>query len=286
MTALFVFGYGYSSAQTARGGGFSRVIGTVRTPEKAARLAQAGVEARLFGPEGVDPRIADDLAGVERLLVSIPPGPDGDPALAAFGAAIAASERLEAIVYFSTIGVYGDSGGAWIDADTAPAPENPRGTARVAAETAWLDLGAKTGKRVMVLRLGGIYGPGRNPILSVRDGSARRIVKPGQVFNRIHVADIAQAARAAFVRGAAGRIYDVVDDEPAPPQDVVAHAAALAGLEPPPEVPFAEADLTPMGRSFYSSSKRVRNTRLREELGVELMYPTYREGLGALVDAP
>jgi nucleoside-diphosphate-sugar epimerase len=138
---------------------------------------------------------------------------------------------------------------------------------------------------VAILRLGGIYGPGRNPILQLRAGTARRIVKPGQVFNRIHVADIAQAVLAAFARAPAGRIYNVVDDAPAPPQDVVAYAAALIGVEPPPEIPFEEADLSPMGRSFYSNNKRVSNARLRGELGVELLYPGYREGLAALAEA-
>lgn len=282
MPSLFVFGYGYTSAETARSGDFAPVIGTVRTPEKAARLDAEGIGARVFGPDASDPRIPDDLARTERLLVSIPPGPAGDPALAAYGDAIAAAPRLDAIVYLSTIGVYGDSGGAWIDEETPPAPEKERGTARVLAEEAWLDLGARTGKRVLVLRLGGIYGPGRNPIRTVLEGKARRIVKPGQVFNRIHVADIAQAIRAAFERGPAGRIVNVVDDEPAPPQDVVAHAAGIAGMPVPPDIPFEEADLTPMGRSFYSTSKRVRNTRLKQELGVRLLYPSYREGLAAL----
>lgn len=282
VAVLFTFGHGYSAAETAQRGAFPRAIGTVRTPEKAARLEAAGVEARLFGPGVADPRIGEDLARASRVLISIPPTEEGDSVRAAFGEAIAASPRIESIVYLSTIGVYGDAGGGLVDEDTPPEPESARAWARLSAETQWLALGARSGKRVAVLRLGGIYGPGRNPILQLKAGTARRIVKPGQVFNRIHVADIAQAVLAAFERAPAGRTYNVVDDLPAPPQDVVAYAAEVAGLEPPPEIPFEEADLTPMGRSFYGASKRVSNARLREELRVSLIYPTYREGIAAL----
>ncbi|MGJ3264776.1 MAG: SDR family oxidoreductase [Salinarimonas sp.] len=286
MTDLFAFGHGYSAAEVVRRAAFSRVVGTARTPEKTAALERAGVAARLFGPDGADPRISEDLARARRLLLSIPPRDGEDPALAAFGAAIAAAPQLESIVYLSTIGVYGDAAGGWVDEDTPTAPKSGRAEDRLAAEEAWCALGARAGKRVCVLRLGGIYGPGRNPILQLRAGTARRIVKPGQVFNRIHVADIAQAVLAAFARGRPGGVYNVVDDLPTPPQDVVAHAAELTGIEPPPEVPFEEAELSPMGRSFWSTSKRVSNARLREELGVALIYPSYREGLAALRDAP
>ena len=284
MTVLFTFGHGYSAAEAVRRGAFTRAIGTVRTPDKAERLAATGVEARLFGPDVVDARIGDDLAQADRVLLSIPPTPTGDGVRAAFGEAIAAAPRIECIVYLSTIGVYGDADGGLVDEDTPPAPESARAEARLVAESQWLALGARSGKRVCVLRLGGIYGPGRNPILQLKAGTARRIVKPGQVFNRIHVADIAQAVLAAFARGIGGRIYNVVDDLPAPPQDVVAYAAEVAGLEPPPEIPFEAADLTPMGRSFYGASKRVSNARLRDELGVALIYPTYREGIAALAE--
>ncbi|WP_349370351.1 SDR family oxidoreductase [Salinarimonas sp.] len=280
--ALFTFGHGYSAAEVVRRGSFARAIGTVRSAAKAERLAGEGVEARLFGEDAADPRIPEDLAVADRLLVSIPPGAGGDPALAAYGEAIAASPSIDAIVYLSTIGVYGDAQGGWVDEETPPTAESARAEARLVAEAQWLALGARTSKRVAILRLGGIYGPGRNPILQLRAGTARRIVKPGQVFNRIHVADIAQAVLAAFERAPAGRIYNVVDDAPAPPQDVVAHAAALIGVAPPPEIPFDEAELSPMGRSFYSNNKRVSNARLRAELGVELLYRSYREGLGAL----
>ncbi len=283
VTDLFTFGHGYSAAEVVRRGGFSAVVGTVRTQEKAAALEARGVAARVFGPDGADPRIGDDLARATHLLLSIPPRAGVDPALVAFGEAIAAAPRLASIVYLSTIGVYGDAQGGWVDEDTPTAPKHGRAEDRLAAEEAWCALGTRAGKRVCVLRLGGIYGPGRNPIVQLRAGTARRIVKPGQVFNRIHVADIAQAVLAAFARGRPGGVYNVVDDLPTPPQDVVAHAAELAGLVPPPEVPFEEAELSPMGRSFWSTSKRVSNRRLREELGVDLLYPTYREGLAALL---
>ncbi|WP_372421557.1 SDR family oxidoreductase [Salinarimonas chemoclinalis] len=286
MSVLFGFGFGYSAVETARRGGFSDVVGTVRGAEKAAALEAEGVSARLFGPAGADPRITADLARATHLLLSIPPREGADPALDAYGEAIAAAPRLESIVYLSTIGVYGDARGGWVDEETPTAPKHGRAEDRLAAEEAWCALGARAGKRVCVLRLGGIYGPGRNPVTQLRAGTARRIVKPGQVFNRIHVADIAQAVLAAFVRGRSGRVYNVVDDLPTPPQDVVLHAAEIAGIEPPPEVPFEEAELSPMGRSFWSTSKRVSNRRLREELGVELLYPTYREGIAALPESP
>ncbi|GGK36632.1 SDR family oxidoreductase [Salinarimonas ramus] len=286
MSVLVGFGFGYSAAQTVRQGAFATVVGTVRSPEKAAALEADGITARLFSPENVDPRIEGDLTHATHVLLSIPPRDGVDPALAAFGEAIAAAPRIEAIVYLSTIGVYGDANGGWVDEDTPLAPKHARADARADAEAAWLALGARSGKRVCVLRLGGIYGPGRNPILQLRAGTARRIVKPGQVFNRIHVADIAQAVNAAFVRGRAGGVYNVVDDEPTPPQDVIAYAGEVAGIAPPPEIPFEEAELSPMGRAFWSTSKRVSNRRLREELGVALLYPTYREGITALADAP
>jgi nucleoside-diphosphate-sugar epimerase len=169
-----------------------------------------------------------------------------------------------------------------VDAQTRPVPVSARSRQRVASESAWLALGEAAGIPVQIFRLAGIYGPGRSPLQKLRDGTARRLVKPGQVFNRIHVDDIAAALAAGFAQRCAGAIYDVSDDEPAPPQEVVAFAAALAGIDPPPEEPFDGAELTPMARSFYGENKRVRNTRLRDELGIALAYPTYREGLRAI----
>ena len=281
---LFVFGLGYSAGSFVdrERRRFTRILATVTSAEKARALAAEGIDARVFGPEGRDPRIAEDLRDARALLVSIPPGEGGDPALAAYADAIAAAPQLRWIGYLSTIGVYGDHGGAWIDETTPPNPTSARSRRRLAAEEAWLALGRRTGKPVQVFRLAGIYGPSRNPLAQLAAGTATRIVKPGQVFNRIHVDDIAAAVAASLDRSRAGAVYNVADDEPAPPQDVVAHAARLADVEPPPEIPFDEASLSSMARSFYGETKRVSNRLLKQELGLTLRYPTYREGLAAL----
>ena len=238
-----------------------------------------------FGPEADDPHIAADLADTDVLLVSAPPGADGDPVLARYADAIAAS-RIGWIGYLSTIGVYGDQQGAWIDETPPSAPRSARSRIRVEAESAWLELGVRTGKAVQVFRLSGLYGPGRPPIVKLREGRSQRIVKAGQVFNRIHVDDIATTLLASLDRPRAGAVYNVTDDEPTPPQTVTEHAAALTGLPLPPAIDFETADLSPMARSFYGENKRVRNRLIREELGVALAYPTYREGLAALKDQP
>lgn len=281
---LFVFGLGFTGrrfAEAARSR-FDVVRGTVTGADGAGHIAaRTGFAMRAFGPDADDPRIAGDLADSDALLVSAPPDGGGDPVLPHYGEAIAAS-RIGWIGYLSTIGVYGDQGGAWIDETTPPAARSERTRARVAAEEAWLALGARTGKAVHIFRLAGIYGPGRNPIVKVREGRSQRIVKAGQVFNRIHVDDIATTLLASLDRPRPGAIYNVADDEPTPPQVVIEHAARLAGLPPPPEVDFETADLSPMARSFYGENKRVRNALIREELGVRLAYPTYREGLAAL----
>ena len=222
------------------------------------------------------------MAQADALLVSVQPGKANDPVLASFGAAVARSQALRSIVYLSTIGVYGDHGGAWIDESAATEPVNPRQSARIEAEKAWLALGSETGKRVTVLRLAGIYGPGRNALDDLRQGEARRIDKPGQVFNRIHVEDIGRAIAAALDGPGSRRIFNVTDDEPAPAPDVVAYAARLMGLTPPPLIPFAEAEMSPMARTFYSANRRVSNAALRTELGVDLAHPTFRSGLDAL----
>lgn len=282
---LFVFGLGFTGRRFAERERvrFGRLRATVTEPARAEALAaETGLTVRAFGPDSDDPRIADDLADTDVLLVSAPPGRDGDTVLARYGAAIRDS-RVGWIGYLSTIGVYGDHQGAWIDEDTPAVPRSARSRERVAAEAAWLALGAETGKAVQVFRLSGIYGPGRNPIVKVREGKAQRIVKAGQVFNRIHVDDIAATLAASLERPRAGAVYNVTDDEPAPPQVVTEHAARLAGLTVPPEVDFETAELSPMARSFYGENKRVRNRLIREELGVALRYPTYREGLAALV---
>ncbi|MFH6783719.1 MULTISPECIES: SDR family oxidoreductase [Methylobacterium] len=276
---LFVFGLGYTAGHFAERerARFASVTATRQSP-----AAIDGVAVRVFSPDEADPRIAGDLARADAILVSIPPDSGRDPALAAFAEAVAASPARW-IGYLSTIGVYGDQGGAWIDEATPPAPTHQRTRDRVAAEQAWLALGVRTGKAVQVFRLSGIYGPGRNAFEKLRQGKAQRIVKPGQVFNRIHVDDIATVLAASLDRPRPGAVYNVTDDEPAPPQDVTAFAAEIAGLPLPPAVDFDSAALSPMARSFYGENKRVRNRLIREELGVELAFPTYREGLRGLV---
>jgi nucleoside-diphosphate-sugar epimerase len=201
--------------------------------------------------------------------------------LAVHGDDIMTAQSLAWIGYLSTVGVYGDHGGGWVDEETPPHPRAARTAARIAVEKARAEFGRRRHVPVGIFRLAGIYGPGRNPFVKLADDTAHRIIKPGQVFNRIHVADIAATLRAAIAQPAA-RLYNVADDEPSPPQDVVAHAAGLMGVAPPPEVPFADADLSPMARSFYEGNRRVSNRRIRDDLGVRLAYPTYRDGLSAL----
>ena len=281
---LLVFGYGYSAqaiAERLRGSG-TGIAATVRTQAKADLLTRTRIHARMLSDTYCDPAIADDIAACDAILVSIPPDQGGDRVLAAFGEAIAAAPRLRWIGYLSTVGVYGDHTGGWVDETTPVAPREGRSRIRAEAELMWLGFGAARGKAVHLFRLAGIYGPGRNQLAQLAAGTARRIVKPGQVFNRIHVADIAAVIEASLQRPRAGAIYNVSDDEPAPPQDVVGFAAQLCGVAPPPEIPFEQADLTPMGRSFYGENKRVRNTLIQRELGVVLRYPNYREGLTAL----
>ncbi|MCE4226038.1 SDR family oxidoreductase [Methylobacterium sp. C25] len=282
---LFVFGLGYTARHFAERerARFGVVRGTVTETDRAEAIAaETGFAMRTFGPDSDDPRIAADLADTDILLISAPPTQSGDTVLARHRDAIAGS-RISWIGYLSTIGVYGDQGGAWID-ETEPAlPKSGRSKGRLEAEEAWLSLGYEAGKPVQVFRLSGIYGPGRNPITKLREGKSQRIVKAGQVFNRIHVDDIATTLAASIERPRGGAVYNVTDDEPTAPQVVIEHAAEITGLPLPPEVDFETADLSPMARSFYGENKRVRNRLIREELGVRLAYPTYREGLAGLV---
>ncbi|MFV0281210.1 MAG: SDR family oxidoreductase [Rhodoblastus sp.] len=280
---LFIFGVGYCAAAylAANRGDWDEVVGTMRASDKARRAAanMRSVDIMEFGETFVDPRIEGALARSDALIASIPPG-SGDPALRRFGSMIRTA-GIRRIVYLSTLGVYGDAGGGWVDETTPPDPAVSRSMAREKAEREWLEL-ATPDRRVFVLRLAGIYGPGRNAIASLRAGAAQRIVKPGQVFNRIHVADIARTIAACLVANHPGGVINVCDDEPAPPQDVTAWAAKLIGVAPPPEIPFAQAALSPMAASFWATNKRVSNRRLREDLGVKLAYPSFREGLAAL----
>lgn len=275
---LLSIGHGYSARELARqlGSGW-QVTGTTRSPERAAELRAEGVAPVIWPGEDLGPA----LERATHVLSSVPPGPEGDPVIAALGDALKAAPRLRWVGYLSTTGVYGDHAGGWVSEDTAPAPTTERGHARVAAERAWAGLGLP----LHIFRLAGIYGPGRGPFDRLRDGTARRIVKPGQVFSRIHVDDIAQVLAASMAAPAPGAIYNLADDEPAAPQDVTAFAAQLLGMAPPPEVPFEEAGLGPMARGFYSESKRVRNDRIKTDLGVHLRHPDYRAGLAAILEA-
>ena len=289
MATLFCFGLGYSAQHFIAefGGRFERIAGTVTTREKAAAIASAGigghrVEAFVFDGGEPSPQITAAVMAATALLVSVPPS-TSDPVLAQVADTIAGAPQLHALVYLSTVGVYGDHGGAWVDESTSAGPLSERSRERREAELAWAKFGVRTGKPVAILRLAGIYGPGQNALVQVARGTAKRIDKPGQVFNRIHVADIAQAIDAAFAQHANG-IFNVTDDEPTPQGVPIAFAAELLGVAPPPETPFAEAakTMSPMALSFYGESKRVRNHELKRELGVTLRYPTYREGLRAL----
>ncbi len=279
MNSLFCFGLGYTARALARSlqGKDWTIAGTSRDATGAA----AEFPTILFDGQG---GIAGEaLDRVTHILVSVPPDRSGDPVLrCCSGEFIARARQFAWLGYLSTTGVYGDHGGGWVDEDTAPAPLSERARARVAAEDGWLALHCDWAVPVHVFRLAGIYGPGRNQIEAVLNGTAKRIVKPNQVFSRIHVEDIAGVLEASIARPVPGRIYNVADDEPAPPEDVVAFAAELLGRPPPPKLAFEEADLSPMARSFYGESKRVSNRRIKQELGYRLRFPTYREGLKAL----
>lgn len=282
---LFCFGLGYTAvalAETLIGDGW-RVAGTCRSEETARTLSDRGIEAFLFDRERPLADVGRALAGTTHLLSSVPPDKLGDPVFDLHADDIGALPGIAWAGYLSTTGVYGDHDGGWIDETTPLAPSGARGRRRVAAERAWLGLMKRCGTPVHLFRLAGIYGPGRNALVTVKQGRARRIVKPGQVFSRIHRDDIVQTLQASIRNPNPGAAYNVCDDEAAPPQDVIAYACALLGVAPPPEIDFAAAELTPMARSFYDDNKRVRNDRIKAELGVALRWPTYREGLKALL---
>lgn len=276
---LFVFGLGYSATAFARAmkDRAEWIGGTARTDDRLAAIAAEGFTPFPFDGPGIGKAVAD----ATHLLVSVPTGESGDPVLAHYEADIAAAPRLEWIGYLSTVGVYGDYAGAWVSERTTPHPVHARATERLKAEAAWTKLAGARSVPLGVFRLAGIYGPGRNALQNLADGTAHRVTKPGQVFNRIHVDDIVATLTAAAAHPAM-RVYNLADDEPAPQEDVVAYAAGLMNVEPPPAVPFAEADLSPMVRSFYAGNRRVANRRIKEELGVTLRYPNYRDGLTAL----
>ncbi|MGQ0676228.1 MAG: SDR family oxidoreductase [Rhodospirillales bacterium] len=284
---IFCFGLGYSASALAERLSIQgwRVAGTCRTEDKRRALESRGVESFLFADGAPLADAGQALAGTTHLLSSIPPGGRGDPAIGAHAADIAALKTLAWVGYLSTTGVYGDRQGGWVDETTERTPTGERGRRRVAAEDAWLDLRRRHGLPVHLFRLAGIYGPGRSAIDTVKRGQARRIDKPGQVFSRIHVEDIAAVLLASIARPNPGAVYNVCDDDPAPPEAVIAEACRLLGQIPPPLVAYerAQASMSEMARGFYADNKRVSNDRIKKELGVALRYPSYRDGLGALL---
>lgn len=294
MATLVCLGLGYCARHYVGqfGTRFDRVIGTTRSAERAAafgqrRMGGRAVEMLIFDGTASSRELAAAVWEADALLVSAAPADGRDPVLAVLADEIAHAPRLRSVVLLSTLGVYGDSGGAWIDETTETIPTLARrGSARIDAELAWRALGERRKLPVAILRLGGIYGPGQNGMLRLLRGTAHRVAKPGHVSNRIHVYDIAQAIDAAFARRADG-VFNLVDDEPAPPSDQIAFAAHLLGIDPPPEISYAEASklLSPLALSFYDGCIRARNDKLKAVLGVKLRYPTYRDGLRALHEA-
>ena len=280
-----LLGCGYVAsrlAETLREEGW-RISATVRDENAAAALREKGCDVCLFdGAASLPPQA---WQGVTHVLSSIPPDEEGDPALRALGSDLCrTAPHLRWVGYLSTVGVYGDHGGAWVDENSPCRPVSARGKRRLAAERAWLALHERCGLPVHVFRLPGIYGPGRNPLRKALEGARKAlVVKEGQVFSRIHVDDLVSALVLSMNAPRPGAIYNVVDDEPAPPHEVSLFAHELLDLRPPPLVPFEQADLSPMARSFYGESKRVSNAKLKRELGWQPRYPTYREGLRALL---
>lgn len=283
----FFFGLGFSSTSSAMqmlaSGQYADIGGTVRSAEKADRLRAGGLSAHVFDGTAPGATLGPDLRQSSHVVFSIAPGSDGDPALVHHRADLDAAADLEWLCYYSTVGVYGDFCGAWIDESAPLVPRNDRSDRRVLAEQDWRDYAAQRGVPLTILRLAGIYGPGRSTFDKLRDGTSRRVVKPGQVFNRIHVDDIGRVTALAAAARLNGT-FNLGDDEPAPPQEVIAHAAAMLGVEPPPELPFETAPMTPMQRSFYADNKRVSNAAIKQALGIALLYPTYREGLASILE--
>lgn len=285
---LFAFGLGYCARDfiASHGAAFDAIYATVRDAEKLRALPDdPRVTTFAFDRDHEDPAISAALAETDVLIVSVPPSISVEPVLGKFGRRLAALTQKLTIIYLSTLGVYGDHNGDWVDEDSVPTPKSDRSTARVSAEKSWMALARDPRNTLHILRLAGIYGPARNALEALRHGTAHRIVKKDQVFNRIHVADISAAIAALLRYDGGSEIWNLSDDEPAPPQDVVTYAAALMGIEPPPEQDVETANLSPMGRSFYNENKRATNHKLKQKLGHSLIYPTYREGLTALWEA-
>ncbi|MEN2494979.1 MAG: hypothetical protein TECD_00890 [Hyphomicrobiaceae bacterium hypho_1] len=287
---VLCFGLGYSAsifASICKTRGWY-VSGTTRSEKKAHAYSSLGIEASVFNSNERSAFLDDTIAQATHIVISIAPDCNGDPVLRHYAQQIAQSTTLFWIGYLSTVGVYGNHNGAWVDEDTAVNPVSERSFHRITAENAWLNLTKSTRKTLQVFRLSGIYGPGRSAIDKINSGSARRLIKPGQVFNRIHVFDIAETLLAGINKPQYSGIFNVTDDLPAPPQDVIAFAARLLGKPIPEGIPFDEANLSPMARSFYAENKRVRNFKIKKKLEVSLSYPSYKKGLVSIsaLDVP
>ncbi len=291
MSHLLCFGYGFSAQTIARQlkeRGW-KISGTSRSQDGVDRMKAEGVEGFIFDPEegcsALNDATTSPLNTATHVLISVPPGVKGDPVLYFHRQAIIQAPNLQWIGYLSTIGVYGNHDGDWVDEKTPTSATSPRALRRINAEKSWLVLDEEIDCHIKVFRLAGIYGPGRNALKQLRAGRARRIIKEGQVFNRIHVEDIAQVVTRTIDGVGHAAIYNLADNEPAPPQDVISFAAQLLEMEPPPEIAFEEAEMSDMARSFYADLKRVRNDRIKTDLDLELIYPTYREGLRGILKA-
>ncbi|MGI9351536.1 MAG: SDR family oxidoreductase [Rhizobiaceae bacterium] len=285
MSELFIFGIGFSAKAVADAASshFSRISGTARSSEKVQAIQARGYDGCMFDGSTISEEIRERLATATHVLMSIAPG-IADPVLANLSDGLSAScPKLEWIGYLSTVGVYGNHDGAWVDEDTAPRPVSERSIQRIEAENSWNVIAQKAGVPLAIFRLAGIYGPGRNTFVNIEKGKSRRLVKPGQVFNRIHCEDIGTAVFSA-IRSNIGGIFNVTDNEPAPPQDVVAYAHGLMGKAAPPEIDFDTADITPMTRSFYGENKRVSNAKSKAMLGMTYDWPDYRTSLKRMWD--
>ena len=285
---LVILGFGYSSRAFAAD--YKRrcasLVVTARSEDKIARLQREGWDALAFrGGEALSEPLRQVLEEATDLLISIPPDEQGDPVLMALASGGIAMPNVRRVIYLSTVGVYGDHGGGWVDEESALNPGSARARYRVDAEKAWTVNAQNSGYDLGIFRLSGIYGPGRSAIDNLKAGTARRIIKPGQVFNRIHVEDIAGAIGSAFSQVRPLGVFNLTDSEPAPPQDVVAYGAGLLGLPVPPDIPFERAPLSEMGRSFYAENKRVSNSLIQKTLAYAFRYPSYREGLAACLKA-
>jgi NAD dependent epimerase/dehydratase family enzyme len=277
---ILFLGFGFSAEAMSRilDTTLWRITGTSRSAEGIHHIKSLGHEAVLFD----DLKTIDD--SVTHIVSSVPPGPTGDPVLQKLSTELQRrASTLQWVAYLSTTGVYGDHGGAWVDENTPLTPNTERGQRRVDAESQWLALHKHHHLPLHIFRLAGIYGPGRNALISLKDGTAKRVIRDGQVFSRIHVDDIAGILKASVAKPNPGRAYNVADDEPCPPQDVITYAASLLKVEPPPEIEFEKAQLSAMARSFFMDSKRVHNTRVKEELGYQFLYPNYKTGLQSLL---